>query len=203
MNIKVDKILTPSWLSGLIAIAAGLIVTVGVIITFNFKDTIAQQRLTIWQNTSSPALTLPGESPPGTTTNSLQNTWPLIGFWIIVGLLVYLIVEAGMKAVNDVNELKEELDYVHARRDVLIRESAVALLIRLLAMLVWLFFIEVFFKRIIPYSITASHDSVGNLKHLDALRDVGLSFLIIAASIHVHTFFLRVALHRSRVFSNT
>jgi hypothetical protein len=202
MNIKVDKILTPSWLSGLIAISAGLIVTVGVIVAFSFSNTIAQQRLTVWQNTSQPALALPGENPPTTTTNSLQNTWPLIGFWLIVGLLVYLIVEAGMKAINDANELKEELVYVHSRREVLLRVNAIALLIRLLAMVGWLFFIDVFFKRLIPYSITASRVSVSDIKNLSAFYDAALSFAMMTVSIHIHTIFLRVALHKSRVFSS-
>jgi hypothetical protein len=201
-NAEVDRLMTPSWLSGLIAVVCGLIVTGGVILAFSFNTSQVQQQLMSWENTSSPALTVPGGTPSGSNVNSLQNTWPLIAFWAVIGMVVYFIVEAGVRTLHDAAVFKNELDYVNVRRDELLKNSVRALLFRIFSMVVWLIFIEIFFKRIIPYSITAANASSSDLKSLDAALYALLSFSIIVVSMHVHTIFLRLAVRRPRVFSS-
>src|SRR5579884_3679658 len=161
-------VFTPSWLSGLIAVASGLIMVVGVIVAFSFSNSQVQQQLVALQNTTVPALTQPGQNPPGNDARSLQNTWPLIAIWAVVGLVVYFVVEAIVNAVRSVTELRQQLDYVHAERNALLRVTVESLVIRLLAAVLWLVFIELFLKRIIPYSITAAHASASDLHSLNA-----------------------------------
>jgi hypothetical protein len=206
MNKKeksVDKLLEPSWLSGLIAVLCGLIVTVGIIVAFSYNNSDVQQQIIGWQSTSIPALslTLPGEAPPGTTVNSLQNTWPLLGFWMIVGLIVYFVVEAAVRGLNQVAEFRRELGYVNADKDFLVREAIEIVAIRLLAAAFWLFFIELFFKRIIPYSILAGHASAAAPGSAVSFLYALLSFTMIALSLHLQTIFLRLVAGRSRLFS--
>ncbi len=191
----------PSWLSGLIAVLAGLAVTVGVALAFSFNNSQIQQQLAGLQDTSSPTLTLPGEAPPGTTQNSLQNTWPLLGFWAVVGLVIYFVVETSIQLFQQAEEFREELGYVNAKRDRLIRTAVEYLGVRLLAVLIWLIFIEIFFKRIIPYSILAAHAGVSDLRSWQSFLYMLTSFFMIAVSLHLHTIFLRLSLRRPRVFS--
>ncbi len=198
---NIDKLLTPSWLSGLIAVTIGLAVTIGVILSYSFNNSQIQQQLANLQNTPSPALTLPGQTPPS-SNNTLQNTWPLLGFWGAIGLVVYFLAETVIKLLRDFAELKRELDYVHARRDIMIKTTAEYLLLRLVAVIIWLIFINVFFKRIIPYSITAAYASASDLRSLSAFLYELLSFSMIVFSMHLHTIFLRLSLRRPRVFSN-
>ncbi len=199
-----DALLTPSWLSGLIAIAAGLVVTIGVVLAFSFNTSQIQQQLGNLQNTSKQSvLTLPGQTPPGTTANSLQNTWPLLAFWGVVGLVVYFIVETIAKAISNAAALREELYYVHAKRDTLIKMTVEYLVIRLIIVAFWLIFIDLFLKRIIPYSITASHAAASDPKSLSAFLYILLSFVMIAGSLHLHAIFLRLIARRPRVFSAT
>lgn len=198
---RLDKLLEPSWLSGLIAVIAGLVVTIGVILAFSFNNSQIQQQLTGLQNTTAPTLTLPGQNPPGGTKNSLQNTWPLLGFWAIIGFVVYFVVETVAQGVHNLEELREEMGYVHAQRDILLKTAVEYLLIRLLTVIVWLFFIEVFFKRIIPYSILAAHASTADLHSGQSFIYALVSFFMITASLHLHTIFLRLSLRRTRVFS--
>jgi amino acid transporter len=198
----VDKLLQPSWLSGLIAVLAAILVTFGVIVAFNFNNSQIQQQLTSWQNTTAPAaLTLPGQSPSSDTTNSLQDTWPLIGFWMIIGLIAYFAVEAAVRGLSEVAEFRRELDYVHARRGALIRSAVEAVFIRLLAAILWIIFIEFFFKRVVPYSILASHATASDPISPVSFVYAALSFSLIALSLHLHTIFLRLMAGRVRLFS--
>ncbi|HTB49039.1 MAG TPA: hypothetical protein VK712_03070, partial [Verrucomicrobiae bacterium] len=93
-----DILLTPSWLSGLIAVFSGLLLTVGVIIASSVDSSQVQQQLVTLQNTTAPALTLPGGTVPNASNNVLQTSWPLLVFWGFVGLAVYFVVEAVVGA---------------------------------------------------------------------------------------------------------
>ncbi|HTB49294.1 MAG TPA: hypothetical protein VK712_04390, partial [Verrucomicrobiae bacterium] len=97
--------------------------------------------------------------------------------------------------------LKKELDYVNTRPHELVRTAVQHLALRLLAIIVWFIFIDIFLKRIIPYSITAAHASAANLLSLSAVLYILLSFVMIALSMHVHAILLRLAVRRPRVFS--
>jgi hypothetical protein len=200
---RIVELFTPSWLSGFIAVVAGLVVTLGVFVLFGIQSSHIQQQLLTLQSTAAPAtLTLPGQTPPDAgTSSSLLNTWPLLAFWGVVGLMVYFIVETIAKGLANVAELKNELNFVHARRDGLIRTTVEYLAIRVVGAVLWLVFIDIFFKRIIPYSITAAYASASNPRSLDGFLFALLSFIMIALSMHLHAIFLRLSLRRPRVFS--
>jgi hypothetical protein len=195
---------TPSWLSGLLAVTTGLVVTVGVIVLFSLHNSQVQQQLVGLQNTAQQsALTLPGEAPPNAGTNSLQNTWPLLAFWSVIGFIVYFVIETIVKALSNFAELQDELHYVHAKRDVLLKTTIEYLLLRIVAAVVWLVFIDIFFKRIIPYSITAAYASASSPLSFNSFLYALISFVMIALSMHAHAIFLRLALRRPRVFSSS
>ncbi len=202
--IRLKKLLTPSWLSGLISITAGLIVTAGFIFIFAFNNGTVRQQLISYQNTpsSQPALTLPGSAPPGNNNNSLQNTWPLIAFWGMIGFVAYFVVEFIVKIIRDAQEFTEELNYVHAKRNVILKTTAEYLLFRVAAAAIWLIFIDVFFKRIIPYSILAANASASDFVSVGGILDALLSFLMIAVSLHVNAIFLRLTLRKPRIFTS-
>jgi hypothetical protein len=199
----VDRLLEPSWLSGFIAVTAGLVVTVGVMLIFSFNNSQMHQQLVNWENTAQPALSLPGQDVPGSDNNSLQNTWPLLAFWMIIGLIVYILVEGIVRGLRNAAELRRELTYVHAQRDVLLKNAGESVLVRLLSAIVWLIFTEIFFKRVIPYSITAAQASVSDILNLNSALDALLSFSMIVLSVHVQAIFLRLAAGRPRLFSSS
>src|ERR1700751_5790038 len=75
-------LLTPSWLSGLLAVTAGLVVSVGVIIVFSLNNSSVQQQLIAWQSTKAgPALTTPDHTLPENDHPTLRGSWPLILVW--------------------------------------------------------------------------------------------------------------------------
>jgi len=200
---QLHAVLTPSWLSGLLAVTAGLVMTVGVIISFHLQGQV-QQQLMSWEHTSKqPALTLPGQGPTNNATSSLQNTWPLIAFWGVIGLVAYFAMETFMKAGGRLNEIREEMDYVNMRRDVLIKDVAIQVIVRFGVAIIWLLFLNLFFKRIIPYSITLVQGATNDLLTVNAVLRIIWAFCLITGSLHLQTIFLRFTLGRARVFSST
>jgi hypothetical protein len=200
-NSSLDKLVNPSWLSGLIAITAGLFVTISVIAVFSFNNSQVQQQINSWETHISQNLTLPGQNPPGTTTNSLQNTWPLLGFWAVTGLVIYFIVEAIARSLHDLEFFKAELNYVHAPRDQLLRGIVEMIALRLISAAILIVFIQTFFKRIVPYAITAGHAAASNLLNLTNILYAVLSFCVIVLSLHFATILLRLTAGRPRLFS--
>jgi hypothetical protein len=202
---KLIAVLLPSWLSGLVAVACGLLMTIYVIASFNLPGAGIKQELLNLTHTSntSPVLTLPGQTPPGSNHNTLQNTWPLIAFWAIIGLIIYFVADLLFNLMRDVFALKNELTYVHSKRDVIIRYTAELLIFRAVIVLFWLAFLDLFFKRLIPYSILASRASASDVTSGAGLITALLSSAVIAFSLHVNTVFLRLALRRTRVLSTS
>jgi hypothetical protein len=197
-----DTLLTPSWLSGLIAILSGLVVTVGTIIVFNLSNSPIQQQIAGWQNTrQQTTLTVPGQIVAA-PQNSLQTSWPLLAFWAAIGLAVYFVVEEIISIARNTAELKAELDYVHASRQQLLRTSMTRLLIRVAAIAAWLIFIDIFSKRIIPYSLISAQAGTADLVSWNGLFYESLAFVMVALSLHAHTIFLRLVARKPRVFSS-
>ncbi|HUA13070.1 MAG TPA: hypothetical protein VL989_01045 [Candidatus Sulfotelmatobacter sp.] len=196
-------VLTPSWLSGLVCIILGLGVTLGVVIAFDFNASGLQHQLIGFEHTpsSQPALTLPGQTAPMPAASSLQNTWPLIAFWAVVGLIVYFIAEAIVKAVLEAREFSSELSYVHARRDLLIKTAWQNVALRLAIGFVWLVFIDLSLKRIIPLAISSAHKAaIGGF--VSSLWHGFACFVLIALCLHINIVFLRLMLRRTRVISS-
>jgi hypothetical protein len=198
------ELFEPSWLSGLFAVLAALVITFGIILIFSFNNNIIKQQLIGLQNTQSsqPTLTLPGQSPPGTTTSSLQNTWPLLGFWAVVGLMAYVIIELFFNTLHEFRQFNNELRYVHVKRRSIVKNTIISFLFRVCMAIVWLVFLDIFFRRIIPFSILSSHASASNLPKLSGILDGCMSIVLIVFGVHVNVVFLRLVLRRPRIFSS-
>lgn len=192
--------LTPSWLSGLIAVSAGLALTIGAIIVFSLHNSSFEQQLVIFQSsTPQPSLTAPGQAPPGSNNNTIQNTWPVILFWASVGLGVYFLIETITHFVSTEREVLQEINYVHADRHKIIKTNVELLIFRLLVLIFWVIFINVFFKRLIPYAVTAASVSASDLASLSGLIYGLLAFGLVAIGCHINVLFLRLYLRRTRI----
>jgi len=202
---RLIRIFTPSWISSLIAVLAGLIVTLGVIIAFNFNSSQIQQQLISYENTNTkqPALTLPGQAPPPEETSSLQNTWPLIAFWAVVGLIVYFVAESIYNVINNAEEFTKELNYVHAKRDLIIRTAIENIVLRIVIAILWLFFIDLSLKKILPNSINTAQQAATNPHLIQSILYGAASFIMIVVSAHLNIVFLRLVMRRTRIFSGS
>jgi len=195
-------LLTPSWLSGLVAVVIGLTISVGVIVAFDAHNSQLQQQLMAWQDTQpQPGLATPGQSLPENNRPTLQGSWTLLLLWSLVGLLVYSLVATIIRSFVRAEELRESLDYVNAQRQTILVSTAKHLLLRVIASILLLILAAAFWRQIVPYSIAAAHASDTDLVSLDGSLYALLSFSLIVVSLHVQTILLRMALGRTRVFS--
>lgn len=197
----IGNLLAPSELSATVAILAGLIVTIGVIIAFETHSSAIQQQLVAWQPPSTPrALTQPGQVVTENDRPTLAGSWPLLIVWSLVGLAVYALTMAVVHSIGSAKDLTESMDYVNAKPELQLEVAVEHFLLRLVSVVVFVALAIIFIKRVLPYSITAAHAATANLYRPESWLYALLSFMIIVAALHAQTIFLRLSLGRARVF---
>jgi hypothetical protein len=203
-NRRLIALLTPSWLSGLVVITAGLVVVIGTVIVFSIHTSTLGKELLSYLNkpSSQPVLTLPGQMPLSSNSDSLQNTWPLIAFWALIGLVTYFVVESVFKVLNSAVEFYNELSFVHLDRQKLLKSTLQILIIRLTVILIWFIFANFFFKQIVPLSLSQAHDCFLNIRNYHGALDALAAFSVVVASLHLQVIFLRFSFGRPRLFSS-
>jgi hypothetical protein len=195
-------LLTPSWLSGLVAVVLSLVISVGVIGTFEAHNSLLQQHLLSFQQSKPQrALTKPSDALPQNDHPSLKTTWPLLLIWSLVGLLVYIMAASIIHSAGQAEDLRESLDYVNARPRAVLASTAEHIVMRVVATILFIIFTFEIWHQVIPYSITAAHASAADVWSLDGGLYALVSFVVIGASLHIDTILLRLALGRARVFS--
>ena len=198
---EIGLLLTPSWLSGLIAVVIGLTIGVGVIITFEAHNSLLQQQLLSWQQPQA-ALTTPSQTLTQNDRPTLSGSWPLLVLWSLAGLVVYIIAASIVHSLAQAEELRESLDYVNAKPRSALASTAEHILLRIIAVILLVVFLIAFWHQIIPYSITAAHASASDLWSLDGGLYALLAVALIAISIHIQAILLRLSLGRARVFGD-
>lgn len=195
------KVLTPSWLSGLVAIVISLVLTVGVIVGFSMNNSTVNQQLAAWQQDQpEPDRTEPGEYLE-TPKPTLQTTWPLMVVWAVIGLFVYSVAAAIIRSLTRAAELKESLNYVNAKPDIMLKTAVEHLMLRVVAGIVLIVLATVFMQQVVPYAITAAHASASDLVSLTGVLYVLLAFAVTTISLHMQVIFVRLTLGRIRIFS--
>lgn len=195
-------VISPSWLSALIGIVAGLVVCVGVIAVFTANDSTIQRQLVSWQQSQPVQAPQPYVPDPAANKPTLKNSWTLLIVWSVIGLVVYIIAGSIIHSLGKAKQLHESLGYVNANPDKMIKLEAEHILLRVLAAISLGILISVFIKTVLPYSITAAHASAADVLSLDGLLYALLSFAMVFAGLHLVTIFLRLSLGRIRLFSD-
>lgn len=196
-----NLLLTPSWLSGLLAVSAGLIITIGVIVVFSLHTSGVQQQLTAWQiNKPQRALTTPDEVLAENDRPSLSQSWPLVVVWAGIGLAVYAVAAAIVRSLSNAEDLRESLDYVNARPHELLKETIEHAALRFAAAILLVALTLAMIKKVLPYCITASHASAGDILSPVGILYMLLSFAVLVISLHIETILLRLTLGRVRIF---
>ena len=195
-------LISPSWLSGMIAVMAGLVFSVGVIMVFSLNTSAFQRQLVVWQQDQPQReLTQPGTYVGSSEHPQLKDSWPLLAVWAGVGLVVYMITAALIHSLSDAAAIRQSMGYVHANPKKTLEVTAGHIILRLIAAVALVFMVKIFIDQVIPYSITAAHASASDLLSLTAALYAFLAFAIVVISLHLQTIFLRLSLGRVRVFS--
>ena len=196
------RLLSPSWLSGLLVILTALCLTAGAIASFSLENSALKQQLTEWQQAQpQKPLTTPEQTLPENDKPRLQDTWPLLIVWAGVGLLVYFVAINVIQALGQAERLRQTMGYVNARPDQMIHAAIEHLVLRLVALIATLALAGLLLKRTLPYAITAAHASAVDLLSPNGATYALLAFGIIVLNLHVIVIFSRLTAGRVRVFS--
>lgn len=200
----INLILMPSWLSGLFAVLAGLIIAGGVILAFTATNSQIQQQIVVWQQSVpiyEPELTKPGQVVTVNDKPTLQGSWPLLIFWSVLGLAVYTVAMYVTRSISDAEAFRESLDYVHANKRSKLEGAAIHIVLRLTIIGLWALFAVMFFRHIVPYGITAAQASAADIISPTGIVYALLSFMAIALSVQLHAVFFRLSVGKVRVFT--
>lgn len=192
-------LVTPSWLSGLVVVLAGLIITAGVMVSFSVHNSPVQQQLIAWQQTQPKPSPSSFSERPLTEKPTLQNSWPLIGVWALIGLGVYFIAASIIRSLNSAVELKETLKYVNAKPEHMLQAALGHAVLRAVATIILIALFVSFLRHVIPYSITAAHAAAAEPASIGGVVYAFLSFAVVVLSLHVQVIFLRLAFGRVRL----
>ena len=200
----VTLFVSPSWVSGLLSICAGLAVLCGVFFMSQYQGSSYQQQISEARDTNqsvnlNEATVIVDEDLNQAT---LANSAPLLVIWSIVGVVVYMFAVSIVRAFQEAADLKSELDYVNVSRNDLLKQAFGHLAIRIVVAVAWILFIVFFFNEILPYSIAAAKaSSVVGLLSLSGLGYAFLSFTVIALGVHINAILFRILMFKPRVFS--
>lgn len=195
-------LISPSWISGLIAVVLGLVFSIGVILAFSVNTSSVQQQLISWQQDQPERpLTQPGTYVGADEHPQLKDSWPLLIVWAGVGLIVYMITAAVVHSLSEAEAVRQSLGYVHANPSKTLEITVGHIILRAVAAAALVAMFIIFYKHVIPYSITAAHASASDIQSVTGVLYAVLAFAMVALSVQLQTIFLRLSLGRVRVFS--
>jgi hypothetical protein len=194
-------VLSLSWLSGLIIVLAGLVVTGGAIITFSLNHSSFKQELLSWeQSHGAQTVSTTGQSLQAVSP-TLSNSWPLILLWGAVGLGIYFIAASIVRDVMKAIQFERQLGYIHADPNSMVKSVIKHLIMRVVSIFLLVMLVILFVNHTLPYVITVSHISAANLWSLQGIHYAALSFALTAACTYAASILLRLSLGKQRVFS--
>lgn len=197
-------LLQPSWLSGLIAGFASLAVVGGMVIVSNYQGSSLQQELFEAKAGQSTASVLGFRTiTDNLASNSVVSNLPLFLFWAALGVIVYFFAVSLWEVFGKAEELREELDYVNAPKKHLVRTVILHLLVRLLCLGIWLAYLQLFLRVILPYVLAAAHVAAVNLVSASGIGYTLLALAMLFVALQAHVVFLRLVWLRLRVFGGT
>ncbi len=195
---EIAKLLTPSALSAVLCVVAGIALSLSVIFINRYRSSSLQLQYQYYQSHH----TVSNSNLTGSILNNpfIKNL-PLIAFWAVVGVVVYLIAVDVIKALSSAIELRKELDYVHVHRKLLISNIFIQFGIRLAVIVVSLPYLSFFFNSVVPYCVKLSILATSVSSTLMVAVYVIASVLIFSVALHVVVVLGRLLFLKARLFT--
>jgi hypothetical protein len=200
---KIWQLITPSWFSGLFAGVLSMAVVVAVIIVSQYQSSALRQELFEAHQVSTASSTFGFKTVTDNLAhNSIVNNAPLFLFWAGIGVIVYFFAVSIMGALSSAVEMEQELEYVNAPRERLIKSAAIKTIVRLLILGVWLVYLQVFLRILLPYVLGAAHVAATSSRAVGMLYAM-LAVAILFLSLQMHVTLFRLVFLRTRVFGSS
>lgn len=192
-------LVTPSWLSGVVAVVGALGIIIGTMLSAQFEGSSLQAEYLKYQSTASPANY--NDATDNFFGSGFINNLPLLIFWALIGVVVYLFAVSIFNAVRHTAELKGELEYANVNRRSLLMQAGMHLAIRLVALIVWVAYINFFLHQIVPYCMAATLAGMSQITTWQGIGFIILAAVVLVLAIHLHAIMLRLIVLRPRIFT--
>ncbi len=134
--------------------------------------------------------------------NRFIDDLPLLLFWIVVGIAVYLLTIEVVRSIKNTVQLAGDINNSNtARKESLLKETGVRAVIRITTVLIWYIYLRLFILRFIPLYLSDVHSfsSDNNLSNSIRLALMTIAFLLL---LHVNTVVFRLIALRKRLFTS-
>ncbi len=190
--------LTPSWLSGLLSFASGIIVIGVESLVVHLKGSSLEQLILAIHSVSG-ATAVGYQSITANLDNiAVINDLPLFILWAGVGSIVYVFAVKVYRGLTSVADTEERMHYVHASSKAVLKEALTHLFIRLFALALLIILALAFLHIALPYSLLLAIKFGKNLNLHNALYAL-LGIFIIAGSLSLMVSDLRLLVLRLRL----
>ncbi len=194
------QILTPSWLSGLVAVVIGLAIVIGAAATLHYNGSSIQLLRQIQDSKPHAVQENYDVVDDHLSANQLISDIPLLILWGGVGLLVYSLIMKIIETFSSAVNFKRKLQYVHTDRHQLVNQTFLRLAIRILVFVAWLLYIRFTIHVLVPYVIALAYAGSGGLGLFESGGYLLGAAVLMILGIHLHTVMLRLMLLKPRAF---
>lgn len=132
--------------------------------------------------------------------NSILNKFLFFTFWMVIGLIVYVIVSGLVAGVNTAEQAFSESKFIHAEKLRMGSEFGLKVVLHIIAVGLLFLFTFIFIKILLPFGILCARIVAGDLKNSTNWLYGLLGFVVLATSIHLATILLRFLVLRPRIF---
>jgi hypothetical protein len=193
----------PTWLSSLICVGCAVVVVLGTIILTHVGTVVQQSLIGLHSVYNQSSIGVDVKTIGNNFgNNSFLNNALLFVLWGSVGLVVYSVVQGTVNELKQADELLHELNYVHANRRSIVRNTLIRATIRLGSLLTWWFVLRFIIYKLLPYAIASAHQSASRSLNLGDLIRSLLSVVAIALGIHLLIVLARLIMLRPRLFGD-
>lgn len=133
-------------------------------------------------------------------SNPTLNKIMFFVFWMLIGLLVYLLLMGLGRGFGQADETLHKLKDANTNRLRVIEWLGIRLGVRLAAIAVTVVYSIFFVKLLLPFALLTLQIAAGSLPALSAFGYGAWGLLLLGLSLHVYVILLRLVLLRLRVF---
>lgn len=147
--------------------------------------------------TSKSTITLFSEAIFG---NPLLNKILFFMFWMVVGLVVYIVLSSIGSGAAEAEHALEESKFVHAQKATISHELELKIILRLIAFGLLVIYGVLLVKILLPFGIFSARIVAGNSYQASSWLYGLLGFTVLTGSFYIGTVLLRFFMLRPRIF---
>lgn len=198
------QVMLPSTISGLASLAVAILTLA--VTTFYYYVGSGMIYNLIFGKNSSVELVAQSRGSVDTLTNTVFGNLVLnkilyFGFWMMVGLLVYLLLYILIKGLSSAAADIEQAGYKNSRIVEMKQAIAGRLAIRAILIVAWVIYWVAFIRTVLPFSILAARDGATLFPNLSGWFYLLVGALALTAALHVHLIFVRLIALKTRLLA--